>query len=63
MTKRAYIPPMITALPLAEGRARFENAFAAALAGAHIGDPRCPATNGKGGECCCSELTPPKVRP
>jgi len=33
-----------------------EYPFAAALAGAHVGDPRCPATDGKGGECRCLEL-------
>jgi len=33
-----------------------EPRFAAALSGAHVGDPRCPATDGKGGECCCLEL-------
>jgi hypothetical protein len=33
-----------------------EGRFPAALAGVHTGDPRCPATGGKGGECSCSEL-------
>jgi hypothetical protein len=33
-----------------------EGRFPAALSGAHVGDPRCPATGGKGGECRCLEF-------
>lgn len=49
-------PPVSEKVVLREAR------FAAALSGAHVGYPRCPATGGKGGECRCLELEPPRIR-
>lgn len=53
------VPPS----PVSDKVLREEGRFAAALSGAHVGDPRCPATGGRGGECRCLELKPPRVRP
>ena len=56
--KKPYTPPTLTLVRLTP---EIVGKFAAAMAGVHVGHPKCPAP--EGGECRCSELEPPKVRP